>query len=292
MSKTSIKQVTFSIHQTLKKTPLAFATKQDYQHIVCQSMKQLEKGGFILRDIKQLKQKHIVYLVSQWKEQALSTQTIKNRLSAYRYVCDRLKKENVVLDNTAYALPLSKKENIDRAIHHVDLSKISDPYIHQSLWLQQQFGLRREECLKIKPFQADRGTYLSLQGSWTKGGQPRIIPITTDAQRHCLNNVKFLCGKDSLIPKGTSYITQRNHYDRITQQAGLNNLHGLRYGYAQRRYLVLSKQLSGDNGWAYPFAGGPVILTAKQQIIDAHARRMISKELGHSRSHITRIYCG
>ena len=48
------------------------------------------------------------------------------------------------------------------------------------------FGLRLEEALKLKPVQADKGHVLRLQGSWTKGGRTREIPIRDDRQRALL----------------------------------------------------------------------------------------------------------
>lgn len=49
-----------------------------------------------------------------------------------------------------------------------------------SLELQQAFGLRREEAMKIRPCIADRDDRLFLQASWTKGGRERIVPIRTE----------------------------------------------------------------------------------------------------------------
>ncbi len=52
-----------------------------------------------------------------------------------------------------------------------------------SVQLQRHFGLRREEAMKIQPSAADQGDCLYLKTSWTKGGRPRTIPITTTIQR-------------------------------------------------------------------------------------------------------------
>ena len=136
---------------------------------------------------------------------------------------------------------------------------------------------------------------LRLKGSWTKGGKPRIIPITTPEQRRCLDQAKQRCPKHSLIPKGTAYITQRRYYDRTLQRLGVGNGHGFRYAYAQRRYAQLTQALSPDQkGWRCPLQGGPTRgqLTAQQQIIDRHARAIISLELGHARIRISGIYIG
>jgi hypothetical protein len=67
----------------------------------------------------------------------------------------------------------------------------------------------------------------------------------------------------------------------------MKKLHGLRHGYAQRRY----KQLTG---WNCPARGGTPskTLTPEQQAIDQEARLTISHELGHGRAAITAVYIG
>ena len=54
--------------------------------------------------------------------------------------------------------------------------------LNLSLGLQEAFGLRREESIKLRPTWADRGEVLHLKVSWTKGGKERDIPIRTKAQ--------------------------------------------------------------------------------------------------------------
>jgi len=62
-------------------------------------------------------------------------------------------------------------------------------------------------------------------------------------------------------------------------------MHGLRHRYAQTRYEALT-------GWKSPAAGGPSTqsLTPALSIQDATARQTISRELGHERPQITKIY--
>lgn len=64
-------------------------------------------------------------------------------------------------------------------------------------------------------------------------------------------------------------------------------MHGLRHAYAQSRYEVLT-------GWKSPKAGGLARkeLTAEQQIKDAFARQTISRELGHERIEVVKVYLG
>ena len=156
-----------------------------------------------------------------------------------------------------------------------------------SLELQQAFGLRREEAIKLIPSYADRGDHLVLKDSWTKGGKAREVPVRTPEQRAVLERAHRLAGKGSLIPAERRYIEQRRVYERHTVNAGLSKMHGLRHGYAQARYLTLT-------GWPSPAAGGPRsrALTTAQRESDRRARLTISLELGHEREQIVSIYVG
>jgi integrase len=156
-----------------------------------------------------------------------------------------------------------------------------------SLRLEEQFGLRREESIKIRPRQADQGDQLVLQASWTKGGRAREIPIRTPEQRAVLDEAKTLAGAGSLIPADMSYVEQLRRFAYQCKKAGIDHVHGLRHHYAQRRYFELT-------GQRCPAAGGPCSkqLTPDQKKLDREARLTISEELGHEREQITAIYLG
>ena len=167
------------------------------------------------------------------------------------------------------------------------LEKIPDPHVRMSLELQQAFGLRREEAIKFQPGFADRGDHILLKASWTKGGKRRAIPVRTHEQRELLERVRRRIGNGSLILADRSYVQQLRVYERLTANAGLSRMHGLRHDYAQRRYEELT-------GWPSPAAGGPMVkaLTPEQKQIDQKARLTISVELGHFRGQILSVYIG
>ena len=119
------------------------------------------------------------------------------------------------------------------------LEQITDVHVRMSLQLQAAFGLRREEAIKFQPSYADRGPHRP-QGSWTKGGRERAVPITTTEQRDALQAAHHLAGTGSLIPANKTYIQQRHVYDGQCKAAGLSHMHGLRHQYAQNRYETLT----------------------------------------------------
>lgn len=253
--------------------------------------KHLEQLGFRNLDIKSLKPKHVEALVAHWKAEQLATGTIKNLMTAVRFWAEHIGKENVVKrSNREYGIgDRTFVTNVSKATVVTDgqLARVTDPYTQISLLLQQHFGLRREESLKIRPVWADCGDRLRLKDSWTKGGKYREVPITTQAQRRALDAAKALAGRGSLIPTGMRYKDQVERFKAQCAQAGIKRVHGQRHRYVQQRYEALT-------GWKAPACGGPSSkqLTPEQKARDRAARLAISKETGHERESVTAIYLG
>ncbi len=245
------------------------------------------KSGNKLRHVNGLKPKHVLSIVNQWQREGLSSGTLKNRLSAVRFLAEKIGKPNIVPSNNELSIaPRQRTPKINRAIHDPDFSAVDNKHILISLQLQRVFGLRREESLKIRPHLADTGNLLILQPTWCKGGRGRNVPIRTEDQRYWLEQAKQLVARgDSIIPPDMKYIQQRNIYDKQTARAGIRNPHGLRHAYAQRRYKELT-------GWEAPINGGPKIqeLTMEQRETDHEARLIISSELGHGRKEVVENY--
>ena len=252
--------------------------------------RELKQMGYRLPSPRSLKTKHVNALVNGWMERGLAPGTIKNYASELRWWAEKVEKFNLI--------PRSNKElgvaqrvfdprNKAQTLSSNDFARVEDEYLRHSLMLQQAFGLRCEECLKFRPSYADKGHFIKLKGSWTKGGRPRSIPITDVSQREILDRVAKLVGKGSLIPAHKLYVQQLAFYRNKTLALGFRNLHGLRHGYAQRRYQMLT-------GWKCPKAGGPIKsqLTAAQFVVDQEVRLTISRELGHNRIEITKQYMG
>lgn len=251
----------------------------------------LEACGFRNLDIKNFKPKHIEALVAHWKERQLAIGTVKNLMTEVRRIAEYISKENIVkrtnreygIDNRTYVTNVSKATTVTKE----QSARVTDPYTKASLRLQREFGLRREESIKIQPAWADLGDRLRLKDSWTKGGKYRELPITTAAQRAALDDAKALAGKGSLIPKGMRYKDQLERFKAQCAKAGISRVHGQRHFYAQDRYEALI-------GWKAPACGGPTSkqLTPAQKARDRAVRLLISKELGHEREQITSVYLG
>jgi hypothetical protein len=129
---------------------------------------------------------------------------------------------------------------------------------------------------------------VELKTSWTKGGRARSMPITTAGQRELLKEIGALNQNALLIPAKINYRHYLSHRDHHLGIAGIRQAHGLRYYYAQQRYIVLS------NGLMPPMLcdGEKPTLTQAEQELDLKARLIVSQVLGHDRISVTCNYLG
>jgi hypothetical protein len=270
----------------------SFATQADREHILDLCADQLHEMG--VRDLRAqgFKPKHVKKLVDRWLAEQLSPGTLKNRMSALRWLAQKIGKENIVeRSNAAYGIPdRVYVTNISRAkeLDPKQLDELRCPYTKMSLRLEDGFGMRRGSSIKIIPGKADQGDVLMLKASWNKGGREIRIPIRTAEQRALLDEAKALAkGKSLVAPGYATYRDYLQHFRAECARVGIHGVHGYRHRYAQRRYHELT-------GWQCPARGGPTSreLTKKQKAIDHEARAVISREMGHGREQIVAVYCG
>jgi len=269
----------------------SFSTQATRRRMLDLIANQLHELGYRRMQAKSLKPKHIDTVVSLWKDRGISVGTLKNRLSALRWWANKVGKSDIIAkDNNAYDIGNRSyvgDESKAKILDEKQLEKVSDAYVRLSLRLQSAFGLRREEAIKFSPNYAVKDDHIKLKASWTKGGRARTVPIRTDEQRRLLKEVRKLAKGGALIPPNKNYEGQLHRYERQVRDAGIKNPHGLRHAYAQRRYEELT-------GWKAPLAGGPASksLRPDQRALDKGAREAISRELGHSREEISKVYLG
>lgn len=299
MSKTKLRSAQFSINELVKRSSNhSYASQADMRHMLFRCIKDLHELGYKVAHVKGLRAKHVYVLVERWKSQGKNPATIKNYMSKLRYTASLLNNPKLIKpDNDAYSIDQrSYKSGINKAIHHIDLSKCTDPHIRLSLEGQALFGLRREESMKFILSEAYHGDRIKIMPSWTKGGIGRTLIISNEEQRQWLEKVKqFVSPGESLIPKNRSYKKHLSHYQVQTKLMGVCKLHGLRHAYAQRRYKELTQFFDPKGeGLRCPIDGGKKYhaLSDREKILDRQARQMISIELGHSRISIVQIYLG
>lgn len=273
----------------------SFATQSNRREMLSLFSRELREIRYKVNNLSphDLKGRHVNALVKKWQSENKSTGTIKNRMSVLRWLFEKIGKPEVIKSNAVYNIENRQyvtNQNKSISLNDLDLSKV-DPFIAQSLRLQDCFGLRREESIKFQPIYAldgqtiENSKYIRLKSSWTKGGRARTIPLFSEEQRQELRNALTLVQSESLIPPHKTYKSHLSNFEVITNHLGIGRTHGLRHGYAQARYVELM-------GFPCPAVGGIRELTAEDKQKDKAIRLQISEELGHSRINITSIYLG
>uniref|UniRef100_UPI00241527A4 phage integrase N-terminal domain-containing protein n=1 Tax=Legionella yabuuchiae TaxID=376727 RepID=UPI00241527A4 len=168
-----LRSALYSVNQFVRQMQgCSYASLADTRHMLNRCMKDLHELGFKVSHLKGLKSKHAYILVEHWKKQEKSPATIKNYMAKLRKTADLLDKPKLIKKgNDSYQIDKrSYAPTHNKAIHHLDLSRCTDPYIRLSLEAQILFGLRREESLKFIWSEAWHGDCLFIKPSWTKGG--------------------------------------------------------------------------------------------------------------------------
>lgn len=270
----------------------SFTTRSNRERMLDQVATQINRMGFRdAKDVQDLKPKHVHRLVEHWQKNDIGVGTIKNRMSALRWLAEKVGNNNLVkprnedygIENRVYVTNEDKSVRFEQD----KINAIADPYVQASALLQREFGLRREEAMKFQPSYADKGDHIILKPSWCKGSREREIPIRNDSQRAALERVHELAKQGSLIPRNKMYKDQIGTFERSMAKVGLSRSHGARHAYAQERYRDLTNR-------DCPAKGGKTSneLTKAEKAIDRSAREQISQELGHEREQVTAQYLG
>ncbi len=263
---------------------------RDFRHLQ-------EKRGYGKRwNIHKLGKNEISRLVNDWREEGLSHRTIANRIVHHRWLADKVGRLDQIPSNKDIGIGLRKNapgygENKAVEIDRVKLDQIPERE-RLITELRVEFGLRTKEALKFQYHYATKESdRIQLKGSWTKGGRPREIAITTDRQRNLLARVERhqQSNKDkSMIPARSTFKSYYVRYNETRAAAGLHG-HEYRHQWAQDRFLQAS-------GIKAPHADGPIYselsFTDKQRW--DKAAKVVNSELGHGegREDITATYIG
>jgi hypothetical protein len=83
----------------------SFATQHDREVMLTLVANQLHEGGFRHLRATGVRSKHVEHLVNRWHEEGLSPGTFKNRMSALRWLAEKIGKQNIVArENAAYGI--------------------------------------------------------------------------------------------------------------------------------------------------------------------------------------------
>lgn len=279
------------------------------KQVMRETCRRLHGLGFYITDIESLKEKHIEAIVKDWHKSGLSNKTIQNQLSRLRVFAGWLGKSEIIkAGGIAEYLPevdpkeLKVKTFTEKSKswtgNGVDLVKIigeakkESGRLYAMLLLGVSFGLRKKEMLRIKPWSADAGHELRIDGSVAKNGRFRSIPIDTGKQygkfqRWCLDQAKLMCSRSETLgwPE-LQYKQSVNRFSHHMAKLGVTKIelgisaHGLRAEYTENMGMIL--------GLVPPSLGGEIDQMARAErvaIADA-----VSKLVGHNTDHTLSAY--
>lgn len=281
-------------------------TTDDRRSLYFLMMAQLWEKGFKIRKIESLAGKHVQLLMTLWHSQRVSARTLHTRLSMIKHLCERLGKFNVVRPITEY-LPedVVRRTNVAKEskawdskdvdpLEIIDLARTIDERLGVILAMQHFFGLRVKESIEFRPALAlvgDGNTIEVFLG--TKGGRVRRVPIETDDQRDVLDWARkvAVAGNNKRLrwTDCTWKQAQNRFYNLVRKRLGITGklkgitAHGLRHGYAQRRYRQ-------QTGLPTPVEGGALGRIDRETHQTASIG--VSRELGHGRVDVTGSYYG
>lgn len=281
---------------------VSFATQEARREILDQGFKELRALGYKLPDVKDFKERHMTALGYAWEAKGLSASTIQNRISIFRVFAEWIGKTGMIRGSENYVKDAKCVERhlvtkIDKTwsgqqktlSEKLEVIQKQDKFVALQLELQRAFGLRMKEAALLKPFMADKGSYLAV--NWgTKGGRDRVVPIQNDYQRGVLARAKLLLGNpsDSMTPKDFNFKQWRNHYYYVCRQVGISREHGITsHGLRHERLNEIYCEITGELS---PVKGGtrnPV-----HEHANAIARQEIAEVAGHSRESISGAYIG
>ena len=315
-------------------------TAKDRRINVHACVAQLWELGFKIKKLDSLGTKHVKALMEYWESDGRSAAYLHNRLSTLRTLSGWLGKRHVVGDLSDY-FPKERTQRKTAAVFNlawseyevsiagiIAVAKTIDERLAVMLSLQDQFGLRTKESIEFRPLNAldDKGENL-LVYIGTKGSKPRMIPIETPEQRETYEWSRRVVmeGKVKRLrwPGLTVQQARTKFYHMLARRLGLTReqlgvtAHGLRHGYAQRKYLRdsggfkspienMGKHYAGEG-----FGSGSVEVSLPKKLssvvvekrkpipppgltreIHNQACLSVSRAMGHERTGVTAMYYG
>lgn len=285
----------------------SFATRARYKDS-CMLFVRFCIEKFKMQNVRNIHDKHVAAFILERQQSGLSAKTIKGDLSALRYLHDQVQKPRYTLsdnkqlqDQYQFKLEKTPTVNGDRSwtVQEYEAMKglavdCGNHRVADCLVLARTMGLRVTEAAAVSRAQAEEalrtGRY-HVKGE-AKNGKQRHVPLSQEGRKLLEHRVvQTARGQRLFILPGekTHQVVNRMekfiayHRNKILTQEGVNQridkrdgsirsltFHGLRYGYVQERMAAeMEKGYSRDQ-----------------------AALLVSKEVGHERIDVIKIYEG
>lgn len=280
-----------------------YRTAKARAYVVHAVVADLRDAGYMIKNIRNLDQRHITVVTSRWLEAGLAASTLQTRFSIIRWLAAAVGKAGLVRDPSFYSIPDASMKRTYAATedrswsgHGIDRHSViheagkQDEWVGIQLELMDNFGLRMAEAIMLRPSQAQTGNVLRVEAG-TKGGRTRLVRICNPEQEEVLLRAREMATRSSrgnLVPPGKTVQQAKDRLYYIVRRklniskSGLGvTPHGLRHGFALDLYET-------EAGEPAPLRGGGILERAR----DIAAREAVTNALGHSRISVTAAYTG
>ncbi|AOZ94844.1 tyrosine-type recombinase/integrase [Paenibacillus crassostreae] len=285
----------------------SFATRDRYKDD-CQQFSRFCSEKFKLQNIRNMNDKHVAAFIKDAQQKGLAPKTIKNKLSSLRYLHDLLDKPRYQLSDNKqlqlqHGIKLAKTPQVngDRSWTNEEYSRMKEisrdlgnSNVADCMTLARTMGLRVTEAAAISRAQAEyairTGVY-QVKGE-SKNGKHRQVPISPEGkaifERRLVvtdrgNRLFIRTGERTHQVVNQMQKFVEYHRDKVKTVEGTETrldkrdgstreltFHGLRYGYVQDR---MREEV--DRGFSRD-----------------QAALIVSKEVGHERGDVIKIYEG
>ncbi len=216
-------------------------------------------------------------MADYYKAQGLKDATIINYVSSLRSFLFETKRTNISASNGELGLKRvieykdkslgAKGIDINEKLAHF---KEKDMNVYVQLKIAEIAGLRREEAIHTglaiaKDYSVLKDNVLELKGSWCKNGRPRNIALSDEKAKEIKELQKYATGGNYKMDRNLKQ--EKDHLSNSIKAQGFN-MHAVRHSEAQERYAELVSK-----GYS-----------------EKDSKIAVSKELGHNRDYITKVY--
>ena len=201
-----------------------------------------------LENLEGLSRKHIEGAFRVLNEQGLSTSTLASYATAARLIADTINRPHIVPSNSELGAVRGREDRYRPLVTDEQKQQVIRERLYEKAeWLglahdlREAFGLRtKESLLSTLAVKLKGQDYLVVKG--TKGGRPRVIPITTPMQATVLGELRRFFRRNpewrSLVPPHMTLREALIHQRNALTAAGATkrnqaNAHSLRHKFAQ-----------------------------------------------------------
>lgn len=246
---------------------------------------------FRLQKIQKIGDKHLRAYIDWRRENGVTEKTIKQDLSAVRFLHRFTGAKNELAPNKVFDLERTSPGGVNRAWTPGEYTgmlglaqNLNRREVALTMQLARWLGLRIHECTRLSRSDAEKALQSGMLRVKGKGGKVRDVPLRPEAVKALRQACEGLGRNEKLFVspgEKTHRVIGRiedfiyRHRDKVTREERDVEItfHGLRHLYAREEYHSRMREARGH-------------LERRRALLE------VAELLGHGRGEITRIYLG